>query len=387
MSEATPADPQPNATAPAAAGAQERGAKGQPLLEIRGLRTWFDTDEGTVKAVDGVTYTLNAGETLGVVGESGCGKSVTAMSILQLIPTPPGRYVEGEILFRGKNLLDAREDELRSVRGNDIAMIFQEPMTSLNPVFTVGTQIIEVLRLHRKMNAKDARAYAIEMLQRVGIPAPETRIDNYPHEMSGGMKQRVMIAMALACDPAVLIADEPTTALDVTIQAQILDVLRDMQRELGMSILLITHDLGVVAEMSEHVAVMYAGKIVESTSTDKLFAAPRHPYTFGLFQSLPEMHSDRNEKLHEIPGTVPHPLALPSGCRFRTRCFRAQDDCAAAEPPLQEIEPGHLLACFHPLDAQQRSEHGHAARPQAAGAAGPGRADETSAAPDGEVAS
>ena len=319
------------------------------LLEIRDLRTWFDTEEGIIKAVDGVNYVIGRGETLGVVGESGCGKSVTAMSILQLLPVPPARYAGGQILFEGRNLLDCSEAELRKVRGNDIAMIFQEPMTSLNPVFTVGNQIGETLQLHRAMSQSEARAASIEMLEKVGIPSPELRIDEYPHQLSGGMKQRVMIAMALACDPALLIADEPTTALDVTIQAQILDLLRGMQESLGMSILLITHDLGVVAEMSDHVAVMYASKIVEYSSTEDLFAKPRHPYTFGLFQSLPEMHGEHAERLREIPGSVPNPLDFPSGCKFRERCFKATEHCAQEEPALVDLGGGHLLACHEPI--------------------------------------
>jgi peptide/nickel transport system ATP-binding protein/oligopeptide transport system ATP-binding protein len=321
----------------------------ETLLEIRDLKTYFDMEEGVVKAVDGVSYTIGTGETLGVVGESGCGKSVTAMSILQLNPVPPAHYAGGEILFRGRDLLKVGVEELRKVRGNDIAMIFQEPMTSLNPVYTVGSQIVEVLQLHRKMNAAEARDYAIGMLQKVGIPGAESRIDEYPHQMSGGMKQRVMIAMALACDPALLIADEPTTALDVTIQAQILELLKSMQAEFGMSILLITHDLGVVAETSNHVAVMYGGRIVEYAPTDELFAKPQHPYTWGLFQSLPEMHTHGDERLREIKGTVPNPLELPSGCPFRTRCMNAQGICADDEPHLKVSGPDHLLACHYPV--------------------------------------
>jgi len=329
------------------------------LLEIRDLRTWFDTEEGLVKAVDGVNYRILKGETLGVVGESGCGKSVTAMSILQLIPTPPGRYAGGQILFGGRDLLQLPDAELRKVRGNEIAMIFQEPMTSLNPVYTVGDQIMEALILHRGMSADEARRNAISMLTKVGIPSPEVRIDEYPHQMSGGMKQRVMIAMALACDPALLIADEPSTALDVTIQAQIMDLLREMQKELGMSILLITHDLGVIAELSDHVAVMYASKVVEYADVVTLFKSPRHPYTHGLFQSLPEMHGEDDERLREIPGTVPNPLAFPSGCKFRTRCFKAGPDCEANEPELVEITSGHQLACHHPMTDEELAHGGH----------------------------
>ncbi len=329
------------------------------LLEIRDLRTWFDTELGLVKAVDGVNYRIHKGETLGVVGESGCGKSVTAMSILQLIPTPPGRYAGGEIFFKGLDLLKLPEADLRKVRGNDIAMIFQEPMTSLNPVYTVGDQIMEALMLHRKMGAPEAHDTAIAMLERVGIPSPEVRVDEYPHQMSGGMKQRVMIAMALACDPALLIADEPTTALDVTIQAQILDLLREMQKELGMSILLITHDLGVVAELSDHVAVMYASKVVEYADVKTLFGVPRHPYTYGLFQSLPEMHGEGDDRLREIPGTVPNPLHFPSGCKFRTRCFKVSAECESNEPELIDTGEGHLLACHHPMTDAELAAGGH----------------------------
>jgi peptide/nickel transport system ATP-binding protein/oligopeptide transport system ATP-binding protein len=321
------------------------------LLEIRDLKTYFDTEEGVLRAVDGVSFSIGKGETLGVVGESGCGKSVTAMSILQLNPVPPTRYAGGQILFGGRNLLELEEHELRRVRGNDITMIFQEPMTSLNPVYTVGVQIGEVLQVHRRMKPAAAREHSLGMLRKVGIPSPETRIDEYPHQMSGGMKQRVMIAMSLACDPKLLIADEPTTALDVTIQAQILELLSSMQAEFGMSILLITHDLGVVAETSDHVAVMYAGRIVEYATTDELFARPRHPYTFGLLQSLPEMHVRGDRRLREIRGTVPNPLHWPSGCRFRTRCFKATERCTSEDPPLVEDAPGHQLACHFPVDA------------------------------------
>ena len=319
------------------------------LLRIDELQTFFDTEEGMVMAVNGVSYEIRKGETLGVVGESGCGKSVTARSILRLNPEAQTVYAGGEILFEGRNLLRISMEEMQRIRGNDIAMIFQEPMTSLNPVYTVGDQIEETVKLHRKMGDKDAHAYAIEMLGRVGIPSPEQRVNEYPHQLSGGMKQRVMIAMALACDPKLLIADEPTTALDVTIQAQILDLLREMQKEFGMSILLITHDLGVVAEMSNHVAVMYASKIVEYADTVTLFGKPRHPYTFGLFQSLPEMHVKGNPRLLEIPGAVPNPLAFPSGCKFRTRCFKAQPRCAEIEPSLKDHGGGHTVACHFPM--------------------------------------
>ena len=325
----------------------------EPLLQIENLQTFFDTEEGLVKAVNGVTYEIQKGETLGVVGESGCGKSVTAMSILRLNPEPPTIYAGGSIRFLGKNLLDVSMEEMQKIRGNEIAMIFQEPMTSLNPVFTVGNQVEETVRLHRKMDAKAAHEYAIEMFRKVGIPSPEQRVNEYPHQLSGGMKQRVMIAMALACDPKLLIADEPSTALDVTIQAQILDLLRQMQKEFGMSILLITHDLGVVAEMSNHVAVMYASRIVEYADTVTLFGKPRHPYTFGLFQSLPEMHVAGNARLMEIPGAVPNPLDFPSGCKFRPRCFKAQPKCAEIEPVLVPDGAGHTVACHFPMTDEE----------------------------------
>jgi len=333
-----------------------------PILEISDLQTFFDTEEGTVKAVNGVSYRIERGETLGVVGESGCGKSVTAMSILRLNPEPPAFYAGGEIRFHGKNLLDVSMEEIREIRGNDIAMIFQEPMTSLNPVYTAGDQVEEVVMRHRNMSRKEAREYAVEMFRKVGIPSPERRVNEYPHQLSGGMKQRVMIAIALACDPQLLIADEPTTALDVTIQAQILDLLRGMQKELGMSILLITHDLGVVAEMSDHVAVMYASRIVEYSDTVTLFKRPRHPYTYGLFQSLPEMHVEGHERLQEIPGVVPNPLNFPSGCKFRDRCFKAQAKCREVEPVLQEVTPGHTMACHFPITDEELRLLGRDAR-------------------------
>ena len=324
-----------------------------PLLELRDLRTWFRTDEGTAKAVDGVSYRIHDGETLGVVGESGSGKSVTALSVMRLVPSPPGWVESGEILFRGESLLAVPDDEFRRIRGNEIAMIFQEPMTALNPVYTVGDQIMEAVMLHRGIDAEAARTHAIEMLRRVGIPSPEARVDNYPHEMSGGMRQRVMIAMAMSCDPSLLIADEPTTALDVTIQAQILDLIRELQQEMGMSVLLITHDLGVVAETAHKVAVMYAGKVVEYADVETLFGHPRHPYTIGLFRSLPDL-AGPGERLVTIPGIVPSANAFPSGCRFRTRCPIATDRCAQAEPPLVPLEAGseHTVACHHLEEAE-----------------------------------
>lgn len=317
-----------------------------PLLEIEDLRTWFYTDDGVAKAVDGVSYSIQPGETLGVVGESGCGKSVTAMSILQLVPTPPGKYVGGEIRFRGENLLDRSEKQMREIRGKQISVIFQEPMTSLNPVFRVGDQIGEALRLHEGMSRSEARERSIELLHLVGIPSPQTRVDEYPHQLSGGMKQRVMIAMALACNPSLLIADEPSTALDVTIQAQILELLRDLQKEKGMAILLITHDLGVVAENADHVVVMYAGKIVERAPVEQLFDQPKHPYTVGLFRSLPRL-DNKNDRLEVIEGNVPNPLDFPSGCKFRPRCPHATDKCAEQEPTLEGINDYHEVACHH----------------------------------------
>jgi peptide/nickel transport system ATP-binding protein/oligopeptide transport system ATP-binding protein len=329
-------------------------AHGRALLEVLDLRTYFRSDEGVAKAVDGVSYRLLEGETLGLVGESGCGKSVTALSILRLIPDPPGRIVGGRVVFEGRDLLGLDEREMRRVRGNDVAMIFQEPMTALNPVFTVGDQIAETVRLHQGLGKEAARARAVEMLALVGIPSPEQRVDEYPHQMSGGMRQRVMIAMAMSCDPRLLIADEPTTALDVTVQAQILELIRDLQGRTGMSVLLITHDLGVIAETADHVAVMYAGKVVEYASAEALFETPRHPYTIGLFRSLPDL-ARPGERLHAIQGTVPSAFHFPSGCRFRTRCPLARERCAAVEPPLEAV-PGsgavHTAACHFLEEAQ-----------------------------------
>ncbi|HJQ24290.1 MAG TPA: ABC transporter ATP-binding protein [Blastocatellia bacterium] len=314
-----------------------------PLLEVADLRVYFRTDAGTVKAVDGVSLAVEPGETLGLVGESGCGKSVTAYAILQLLAAPPAEYAGGEIRFRGENLLAFDERRMRGVRGNFVSMIFQEPMSSLNPIMSVGRQISEVILEHQTVSKQEARARATEMLRRVRIPAPEARFNEYPHQMSGGMKQRAMIAMALACKPQLLIADEPTTALDVTIQAQILDLLNELQSELGMSVLLITHDLGVVAETCDRVAVMYAGKIVEHAPVNELFEHPKHPYTHGLFRSLPSLN-EKQARLAAIPGSVPSPLDFPSGCRFRTRCAMAQEVCKQ-EPLLREIVAGHSAAC------------------------------------------
>lgn len=315
------------------------------LLKVEGLRTYFHTRAGVAKAVDGVSFELGAAETLGLVGESGCGKSVTALSIMRLISEPPGKIESGKILLNGRDLLALSNDEMCAVRGNDIAMIFQEPMTSLNPVITCGRQIAEAVELHQQVSSGEAHNRAIEMLRLVGIAAPEQRANEYPHQLSGGMRQRVMIGMGLSCNPQMLIADEPTTALDVTVQAQIMELLARLQEELGMAILLITHDLGVVAETTDRAAVMYAGGIVESAATDALFADPRHPYTQGLIRSIPDLDIDQN-RLEIIPGTVPDVRRLPVGCRFQSRCPLVDDHCREAAPPLVEIQDGHLAACW-----------------------------------------
>ncbi len=324
-------------------------AEQEPLLELRDLKTYFYTDEGVAKSVDGVSYKILPGETLGVVGESGCGKSVTALSIMRLIPDPPGKIAGGKILLKGQDLTTLPEEQMRKVRGKRIGMIFQEPMTSLNPVFTIGDQIAEAVLLHQGVGKREAWARAIEMLERVKIPSAARRVEEYPHQMSGGMRQRVMIAMALSCDPELLIADEPTTALDVTIQAQILTLMRELQQKYGMSVLLITHDLGVVAQTAHHVAVMYAGKVVEYGSTRELFKNPRHPYTVGLFQSIPKLGHLRR-RLDVIPGRVPSALEFPKGCRFNNRCPFAKERCSSEEPPLREIGSGsehHTVACHY----------------------------------------
>ena len=315
------------------------------LLAIENLKTYFYTREGVVPAVDGVNLTIKPGGTLALVGESGCGKSVTALSIMRLIPRPPGKIVEGRIMFNGENLLEKTESEMRAIRGNEISMIFQEPMTALNPVFTVGRQISEALILHQGLSKGEARLKAIEMLKLVGIPSPERRVDDYPHQMSGGMRQRVMIAMALSCSPKQLIADEPTTALDVTIQAQILDLMKALQKELQPAILLITHDLGVVAESVEEVAVMYLGRIVEQAAVNELFADPRHPYTIGLLGSIPKLHEDR-DRLQVIEGLVPDPLHMPRGCRFHPRCPFVEAVCREEEPPTTRLPGDHLVQCW-----------------------------------------
>lgn len=322
----------------------------EKLVEVRNLRTHFYTEDGVVPSVDGVNLYINKGETLGVVGESGCGKSVTSLSIMRLIPQPPGKIVDGEIIFEGSDLLKKSESEMRKIRGNDISMIFQEPMTSLNPVYTVGDQIAEAIELHQGLSHRDAINKAIDMLRLVGIPVPERRVKEYPHQLSGGMRQRVMIAMALSCNPKLLVADEPTTALDVTIQAQILELMKKLKKDLGMAIMLITHDLGVVAEMCERVVVMYAGKVVEEGDVVSIFKNPLHPYTEGLLQSIPRLDQDNREKLHVIEGVVPNPLHLPAGCRFAPRCPYAEERCSAAQPELSEVGPGRKVACFVAVD-------------------------------------
>jgi peptide/nickel transport system ATP-binding protein/oligopeptide transport system ATP-binding protein len=316
----------------------------EPLLRVDGLQTHFFGDTGVVRAVDGVSFEVEPGRTLAVVGESGSGKSVTALSILRLVPQPPGRIVGGSVRFKGRDLLDASAREMRAIRGKEISMIFQEPMTSLNPVFTCGEQIIETIVLHERIGRAAARQRAIDMLALVGIPSPDQRIDEYPHQMSGGMRQRVMIAIALACRPSVLIADEPTTALDVTIQAQILELLRRLQAEMGMAVILITHDLGIVAETADHVAVMYAGRVVEYCDVRAAFRRPLHPYTAGLQASLPRLGAVQ-DRLRVIPGSVPNPAHFPVGCRFHPRCPVAQNRCLT-DPGLVPVEPGHLSRCL-----------------------------------------
>jgi len=317
----------------------------QPLLKVNNLKTYFFTDDGVVKAVDGVNFEVYPGETLGIVGESGCGKSVTSLSILRLLDEK-GKIVDGEIIFEGKDLVKLDENKMREIRGNDIAMIFQEPMVALNPVYTVGDQIMEAIILHQKVHKDEARKIAIDMLRKVGIPEPEKRVDEYPHELSGGMRQRAMIAMALSCHPKLLIADEPTTALDVTIQAQILELMKQLQKDLDMAIIMITHDLGVIAEISDRVAVMYAGKMVEYTDVKRLFKNPKHPYTWALLNAIPRLDIEQ-ERLFSIPGVVPDALHFPSGCKFHTRCEFATEKCRNEEPGLIEIEDGHFVACWN----------------------------------------
>jgi peptide/nickel transport system ATP-binding protein/oligopeptide transport system ATP-binding protein len=319
--------------------------KNRPLLEVRDLSVHFFTEEGVVRAVENVSVEIYPGEILGLVGESGCGKSVTGLSLLRLIPIPPGRIVNGDILFDGRSLLNLEEKEMEKVRGNDISMIFQEPMTSLNPVFTIGDQIMEAIILHQGLDKKEAKKRAIEMLDRVRIPSPDKTIDSYPHQLSGGMRQRAMIAMALSCQPKLLIADEPTTALDVTIQAQVLQLLKEIQREMGMSVMLITHDLGVVAEIADRVAVMYAGRILEYGPIEAIFSKMRNPYTRGLMGSIPQLMEKRN-RLNAIPGQVPNPMDLPKGCKFHPRCDLMIEDCKKEEPPLFQANGDHFSRCI-----------------------------------------
>ncbi|HXX37668.1 MAG TPA: ABC transporter ATP-binding protein [bacterium] len=317
----------------------------EPLLHVKNLKTYFYTDEGVVRAVEGMTYDLHKGETLGIVGESGSGKSVHALSIMRLIASPPGKIVDGEILFEGRNLLKLSDEEMRKIRGNRIAMVFQEPMTSLNPVLTVGEQIAEAVILHQRLDKRAAWERAIEMLERVKIPSARQRVKDYPHQFSGGMRQRVMIAMALSCNPSVLLADEPTTALDVTIQAQILELMRELQREFGTAIIMITHNLGVIAEMCDNVVVMYAGRPVEETDVHRTFHDPRHPYTWGLLHSVPKLY-ERSERLIPIEGQPPSLVDLPPGCAFAPRCPFAMEVCTQVDPPSVPVSEGHSARCY-----------------------------------------
>ncbi len=315
------------------------------LLEVKGLRTYFHSDDGVAKAVDGVSFDAYEGKTLGIVGESGCGKTVSCLSVMRLIQCPPGEMAGGEVLFNGKDLFKLPEHDMRRIRGNDIAMIFQEPMTSLNPVFTCGNQVSEAIILHQKVDNTEARHRTLEMFKLVGIPDPERRIEEYPHQLSGGLRQRVMIAMALSCNPKLLICDEPTTALDVTIQAQILMLLRRLQKELGMSIIMITHDLGVIAETADWVVVMYAGKVVESADVRSMYHTPQHPYTIGLQKAIPRMGVTL-DRLNQIEGVVPIPQEFPPGCKFHPRCPIADDRCASEEPGLTDAGDGHITRCW-----------------------------------------
>jgi oligopeptide transport system ATP-binding protein len=317
-----------------------------PLLDVRDLTVRFNTLDGVVHAVNGITYSLEEGETLGIVGESGCGKSVSVLSVMRLIPEPPGKISDGEVFYRGMDLLEMSLGEIRGIRGNEIAMVFQDPMTSLNPVLTVGRQISESLVVHRGMRWEQARERAVELLDLVKIPQPAARIRDYPHQFSGGMRQRAMIAMALACEPSILIADEPTTALDVTIQAQIVDLVKSLRDRLGMAVIWITHDLGIIAGLAEKVIVMYAGFIVEKGSVDDIYARPRHPYTLALLSSLPRVDRTSDEKLATIPGLPPDLLGLPPGCPFARRCSYAVDWCRRENPQLQSVGPGHEVACW-----------------------------------------
>ena len=327
----------------------------EKLLEVNNLTTKFKNDDGIFTAVNGVSFYVGKGESIGIVGESGCGKSVTSMSIMRLLKEPPA-IVNGEVVFEGKSLLELPMSEMRKIRGNDIAMIFQEPMTSLNPVFTCGRQISEALMLHQGLSKQAARERSIEMLRMVGIPLPEKRVDEFPHQLSGGMRQRVMIAMALACHPKLLIADEPTTALDVTIQAQIMELIKDLRKELGMALILITHDLGVVADMAERVIVMYAGDIVEEADVRTIFKNPKHPYTKGLLASIPKLEGEKEEELPVIEGVVPSPAEMPSGCRFGPRCTHCMEKCVQQAPPLIDLGSDHRVRCWLLADGEEKGE-------------------------------
>ncbi|WP_346934784.1 ABC transporter ATP-binding protein [Clostridium sp.] len=324
------------------------------LIEVNDLSVHFHTKKGVVKAVNGVSFSIEKGKTLGVVGESGCGKSITSMAIMQLIAMPPGKIESGEIIFEGENLLNKKNEEMRRIRGNKIAMIFQEPMTSLNPVFTIGKQIAEPLIIHKEIDKKQAREKAIDLLKLVGIPRAEKIVDEYPHQLSGGMRQRVMIAMSLACDPQLLIADEPTTALDVTIQAQILKLMNGLKEKFETAIMLITHDLGVIAEMADDVVVMYAGQVMEETTVEEIFDNPKHPYTIGLLNSTPDIEQD-TERLANIPGVVPNPIFLPEGCPFNPRCERAMEICSKECPSLKSYG-GHKVRCFA-VEMDEEEQH------------------------------
>lgn len=316
------------------------------LLQVKDLKTYFYTDDGIVKAVDGIDFTIKKGETLGMVGESGCGKSVSALSVLRLVQEPPGKIINGEIWFKGEDLLKKKPEQMRKIRGNDISMIFQEPMTSLNPVYTIGEQISEAIILHQKLNKGNALEKTVEMLKLVGIANPERRVHGYPHEFSGGQRQRVMIAMALSCNPDLLIADEPTTALDVTIQAQILELIKKLKDEIGMAVLMITHNLGVIAEVSDHVVVVYAGKAVEYADVTSIFKHPKHPYAMALQKSIPQLTDKPGVKLEVIEGNIPDPLALPTGCKFHPRCKFAINICKKKEPELEKIGDNHIVRCW-----------------------------------------
>jgi oligopeptide transport system ATP-binding protein len=330
-----------------------------PLLQVKDLRTHFYTEEGLVKAVDGVTYDVQEGETLALVGESGCGKSISALSLLKLIPIPPGRIVSGEVLFDGEDLMKLNEDEIRKIRGNRISMVFQEPMTSLNPVLTIGKQMTEALELHLKLNREAATARAIQLLEMVGVAEADRRIGDYPHQFSGGMRQRVMIAMAMACNPRLLIADEPTTALDVTIQAQVLEVMARLSREFGTAVIIITHNLGVVARYADRVNVMYAGRIIEMASAPDVYADPRHPYTLGLLKSVPRLDQVTDEKLVPIEGLPPDLGHLPPGCAFYARCTYRLDKCREEYPPFAQVAENHYAACWVDVTKERPSENGN----------------------------